>query len=595
MHDVRGIERLRRRPDLLYVCAALVLAVALYAPTLRHGIVNYDDPWLIADNWILQHPSTTALRTIAFDTTADTRAVLGAEYLPVRDVSVMFDIAVWGDNYSGHHLTNLLLYLAAIALWFMALGRFGIDRTIAGLAILIWAVHPAHAESVAWLAERKGLLGMVTSGVVALAYANYRSGRSYAWLALAVVIAPLAVWSKALAAFAIASLAGLEWLLPDRRITWRRSLVGLAAIAMATLAAFVPVLIVAARMNVVETHGAAGSWLGTVFGLFGFYLKLAAMMFPNSVAYPISTDGPSTSDIVFGIVGLAATLAIIFVRTQGRWRASPALRVGAMLWLVGWFPVSRLVLPVRLVLAADRYLLLPSLGFALMLAVAIYAVRKPRLRATLASAVIIAAAARSLDAQANWRTARTLWRQAVVSSPRDGDAWSQYVEALASEGDRDEAQRVVEEGLEHVSAPRLMMHQALIYARTGDNVQARVWMARAAENGEPRAMANLALMLVDEHRTDEAVVWAKRAIALMPRYANAYRALGRAELASRNAADAYDAFKRARELEPQAMVNEYNLALALIALGRRDEARVYLQRCLADPVLADRARALLTQ
>ncbi len=113
---------------------ALVVAAALYAPTLTRGILDYDDPWLVRDNWLLGHPSLHSLHAAFFDTSTATRYVLGAEYLPVRDVSVMLDHALWGTWYQGYHLTNVAIYLAAIALWFAAFVRLGIPRATAASA-----------------------------------------------------------------------------------------------------------------------------------------------------------------------------------------------------------------------------------------------------------------------------------------------------------------------------------------------------------------------------------------------------------------------------------------------------------------------------
>ena len=216
-------KRLQRDPGLALLLFALVAAAALYAPTIGRDLVNYDDPWLVRDNWIVTDPSWASLHKIWFELDSETRFTLGAEYLPVRDVSIMLDHVVWGHWYGGFHLTNLVLYLLAIALWFAALDGFGIDRRVLGLMAIVWALHPSHAESVAWIAERKGVLGAMLAGMAALAYARFRAGRSARWLVVAVVATVAAVWSKAPAAFAIAALGGLELVLPAKRVSWRRS------------------------------------------------------------------------------------------------------------------------------------------------------------------------------------------------------------------------------------------------------------------------------------------------------------------------------------------------------------------------------------
>jgi hypothetical protein len=311
---------------------AILLAAALYAPTLGYGIVSYDDPWLYQNNFVVRDASWDSIQTIFtdLDPKSPFRYMLGFEYLPVRDLSVMLDFAIWGESYSAFHFTNLVLYLLALALVFRMLDAFGFDRTIAGLAVLIFAIHPAHAESVAWLTERKGLLGLLFAAAAGFAYARFRAGHSARWLILATLATVCAVWSKAPAAFTIAALAGLELVVPVKRVSWKRSLVGLGAIAVVGAIAFVPVVLLAMGSGVVgESVIPGNSKLAAVVGVHGFYVGLSAMMMPNAASYPIASQGASALDIVLGTAGFLV-LGLAFVP---RLRAVPELRGAAMLWL----------------------------------------------------------------------------------------------------------------------------------------------------------------------------------------------------------------------------------------------------------------------
>ena len=590
------LDRLWRDPGRLALAIALVATAAIYAPTIGRGIVSYDDPWLVRDNWIVAHPSWSSLRAIAFDLDPDTRFALGAEYLPVRDVSVMFDHALWGSWYGGFHLTNLAIYLAAIAAWFSALTQFGIDRRIAGVTALLWALHPTHAESVAWLAERKGLLGALCAGVAAWGYARFRVGDSLRWLALATCAAVCAVWSKAPAAFAIAALAGLELALPARRRSLRRSAVGLCVIAGASLAAFAPVVAVALRASIVggDSDAPAG-YLAMAVGGHGFYLELAGMALPNAASYPIATSGPTGVDLALGAVGLTAIAAVVFAPRSGRFAPSGALRAAAILWLACWFPISRLVLPLHAVLVADRYLLFPTLGVALALASGLMRIANPRVRAIAIAAVAAAAAARSLAAQESWQDSAALWQRAVESNPADGAAWSMYAEALADAGQREAAARAVDEGLRNSGAPRLLLRKALLVLDSGERAGGLRLMREAADAGEPRAMSNLALLLLDDHQLDEARAWASRGAAAQPMYAPGHRTHGKVALAAQAFDEAHAAFRRAYALEPANLTNRYNLGIVLAKLGWRDEARPQFAACLGDPRLAPLAQRALAE
>jgi protein O-mannosyl-transferase len=584
------MERLRRDPGLALVAIALVSALALYAATLGRGLVNYDDDWLVRDNWILQQPSWSSLSTILFDLDSPRRFVLTPEYLPVRDLSVMFDFAIWGTWFPGFHLTSLAIYLASIYVWFVALAAFGVDRRIAGFAILIWALHPLHAESVAWVSERKGLLSVMLAGACALGFARFRSGRAVAWLAMAVACGVFAVWSKATGAFAVASLVGLELALPRHRHSWRRSIVGLGAIGMAAALAFIPVLILAKQASVIGTdvHSPAGR-LSTVSGVHGHYLESVAMLSRNSVSYPISVAGPSTAEIILGVLGGVAACAAVYMA-----RRSPRheLRAGVALWAFGWLPVGHLILPLQMVLVADRYMLFPTLGIALIASWAIVQIEHVWLRRSLIIVLLASEAVRTFDAQAAWRDPEALWERAVESNPRDGVAWSMYAEALLDAGASESADEAIAIGLEHSTSPRLQLHRALQLLRHGQREAGREQMRQAAEAGEAVAMTNLALLLYEDHDEPAALAWARKAVATKPYYAHGHRILGKIALMG-YPEEARGAFARAHELQPSNLSNRYNLAIALVALRRYQEALPHLHACERDPTLAARAKAEL--
>ncbi|HUS31603.1 MAG TPA: hypothetical protein VMZ53_24020 [Kofleriaceae bacterium] len=587
-------EYVKRDPGAWCLALAVVAVVVLYGATLGRGIVSYDDPWLIRDNWVVHEASASSVRTILFDLHSNARLTLSPEYLPVRDLSVLLDFAIWGDWYGGFHLTNLVVYVGAMCAWFGVLVGFGVDRRVAGLAILIWALHPAHAESVAWLSERKGLLAALFTALCGLGYTRFRAGRSAGWLAFAALVGVMAVWSKATAAFGLAGLAGLDLVLPagDRS----RRLVGLGVIGAFAVAAFVPVLMLATSANVVGTEMAAPAGrLEMVVGVLGFYVRLGLMTQHNSVSYPISDLGPSAIDVAVGIVALVALAWVLCAPRRMRLAPSPTLRAAGVLFVAGWLPVSHLILPLQMVFVADRYLLFPTLGLALAIAYGVLRISSARARIALVAVLVFATALRTLDAQSTWRDDSTLWQRAVETNPSDGNAWSMYADAVMDDGRTDLAFDVIHQGLRHTRAPRLLLRKALLVQRMSTPEHAIVAMREAALAGEPRAMMNVGLLLLDVGHVDEALVWGMLAAQLLPHHAPARRAFGKIALAAHHDELAYTEFTAAYRLEPKNRANRFNLALSLIALGRGAEARPHLEVCLGDPELASRARGLLQQ
>jgi tetratricopeptide (TPR) repeat protein len=248
-----------------------------------------------------------------------------------------------------------------------------------------------------------------------------------------------------------------------------------------------------------------------------------------------------------------------------------------------------------MVAVADRYALFMTLGLALAAALAAGRIRSPRVRATAIAAVAVLAAARTYDARSLWASPIRLWERAAESDPRSGLAWSMYAEALASAGRADLAREAVATGLVWAPTPRLRLRDALLRLEAGDRAGGLAAMRQAAEAGEPRAMANLAVAELEAGRRDAARSWARRGAAAAPRLAHTRRVAGRVALETGQLAEAHAELSAALRLERSA-ANLVNLATVLVALDRPAAALPYLAEVAgapgAEPALRARARAV---
>src|SRR5262249_59546568 len=113
-------------------------------------------------------------------------------------------------------------------------------------------------------------------------------------------------------------------------------------------------------------------------------------------------------------------------------------------------------------------------------------------------------------------------------------------------------------GLRRAPSPGLELRQALLWIARGRSAEALPLLERAGRGGEPGAMEDLALQLLDAGRVDEAQGWAARAAAAAPFSASAQRAHGKVALAAGRGAEALAAFTSAYRLEPQKLSNRYN-------------------------------------
>jgi tetratricopeptide (TPR) repeat protein len=234
-----------------------------------------------------------------------------------------------------------------------------------------------------------------------------------------------------------------------------------------------------------------------------------------------------------------------------------------------------------------------SLGAALAVAAAL--VRIPgRVRPVAIAAVALLASVRTFDAQSKWGSSILMWERAVESDPANGMSWSLYAEALSSVGRPDLAEAAVAEGLRHTSSPRLLHRRAMLMLERGDRAGGLAVLQTAAEAGEPRAMANLALLELEAGRPGDATAWARRGAAKEPFLAHTRRTAGKVALAAGRPGEALAEFRAALDLEAGA-ANRINLALALLGLRRPAEAIPLLEAAAGDPVYGGRARRVLDE
>ncbi|HEY1785868.1 MAG TPA: hypothetical protein VGG30_09980, partial [Pirellulales bacterium] len=174
------------------VSAALLLAIALiYGQTLSHGLLAYDDGTFVTDN-----PHVTAGLTAESVHWAFAEGPYG-EWYPLAMLSHMLDCQLFGLEAWGHHLTNVLLHAATSIALFLVLWRMTEELWPSAFVAAVFAVHPQHVESVAWVAERKDVLSGLFFVLTLSAYLSYvRHGRSLARYWLVVALFALSLLSK---------------------------------------------------------------------------------------------------------------------------------------------------------------------------------------------------------------------------------------------------------------------------------------------------------------------------------------------------------------------------------------------------------------
>jgi Tfp pilus assembly protein PilF len=554
-------ERLAGLFERLHPAWVGLVGFVLYLRTVAYGFVLHDDPWIIRDNRLLHELSVESLWRVLSDFSWEQRYRLGAEYLPVRDLSVMLDYAAYGDWIGGQHLTQVLLYAGTCAvLATLALALSG-NRSLAWLTGLLFATHPVHVEVVAWLSGRKGALsGFLISASLLIATSYLRRGGWKRGLAACGVFL-LAVAAKAVA-FAGAGALVLIVLWLDSPLERRRQLAFVAAYAACGLLVFVPFVWVSRSMGIIVPYHGDGfvDTLLLFFQVHTQYLELMAYGGPYAIEYPGQPGGASLARWLPGALAVAVGAAVVVWALFARsWRTAATLGLGW--WFVFLAPVSHLLVPLQNY-AADRYLFLPSFG--LLLAFAALLMKLPRVVSwPVGTAAILLGCGWTIVQTPVWSSTERLFENAVQVVPSNADAWNELASLAANRGDYERAWTYTRTGLEYSPGNwRLLHRQGLLLAAEGKLDAAIETMRRAASVPEShKAYANLALLYLKRGDREDALRMAEEAVRLQAETTHNQRVLGTVTYELGDTKTACRAFERAAALDPYDDNNVRNLEL----------------------------------
>ncbi len=172
MHHISSraiaLAKTDRRWINITVCIFLAaLAWIVFGQTLHHDFVNYDDPRYVYEN--IKITSGLSIAGIGWAFTH----IHSENWHPLTTISHMLDCQLFGLTAGRHHLTNVLLHAIAVVLLFLVLQQMTSALWRSAFVAAVFAIHPLHVESVAWVAERKDVLSGVFFMLTLLAYAHY--------------------------------------------------------------------------------------------------------------------------------------------------------------------------------------------------------------------------------------------------------------------------------------------------------------------------------------------------------------------------------------------------------------------------------------
>jgi protein O-mannosyl-transferase len=533
-----------RHPSRGFVAAVFLLTLAtlaVYARTFGYGYIVIDDSQYVYQNGIVKQGFTAAGLAWAFTTFSS------ANWHPLTWISLMLDCQLFRLYPGEEHAVNVFLHLGAALLLFAALLKMTGHIWRCALVAGVFALHPMHVESVAWVSERKDVLSAFFEMLTLILYAVYveRPDRKrYAVVALAFAAALL---SKPMAVtFPLALLLLDYW--PLKRMEWpvEPAVLGrLAREKLPLLALSAPACFMTFRAQrdygavVPLTRFPLPMRLGHVAVAYVQYLEKT--FWPASLAALYPLRPPTTLEVVgsLSILVLLTAAAVRFARRK------PYLLVG-WLWFLGTLvPVIGLV-QVGVQSIADRYMYVPMIGLSIAIIWAAADAVQGRpvwRRAALAIAVasLMASAFVAFRQVGYWRSSKSLFLHTLAITKDNYKIEHDLGLALAQDGDTAGAIR--------------------LYRR-----------ALAIPPDWPEALVNLGAVLVASGQFKDAVPPLRNALRLDPRSAQTHAVLGAALAALGSFGESRQHLEIALRGQPYDVKSQSNLCYALQRSGRLEEA-----------------------
>ena len=580
------------------VCLVLaVVTVFVYRGVRGNDFLTYDDIEYVLENRQVQQGVTLHSMAWAFTT------FHAINWHPLTWISHMVDWSIYGNSPAGHHMTNVYLHAAnAILLFLLLLYMTGYLGRSAMVAFL-FALHPAHVESVAWIAERKDVLCAFFCFAALLAYAWYvrkPSWKRFAWIVFAFACA---LMSKPMAVTLPFILLLLDyWPLrritftPETRVHWFASFWKLCAekwllFLMAAISSVITYTVQRVAGAVAELE-ALPLWERFCNAAVSYCRYMKIMFWPDPLTAYYYYD--SNRIILYAVLSAIVLVAVTAVCWHFR-KDRPYCLIG-WLWFLGTLVPVIGIVQVGHQAMAERYTYIPFIG--LFIAVVWLAgdavVKFPKIKLVtqlLAVAIILACGVKT-DAQVKiWKDSVTLFSRALQVDPRGAVPNFSLAMAYERQGRTDEAQKYLERALYYnPNLPQALSYSAFCLMRTVMQTHDQSYLPLAGQRLEqalrvtpddPAILTNMALWAVLMGRPKDEESYSRRAIAAGPDVIQARIYLADALQAQNKLDEAAQAWRQVLAMEPDRYVAHYKLGMILDQQGLKQEAIKEFRQSLA--------------
>src|SRR5580700_4803473 len=592
----------------LTVFLVVLLAVgtaAVYAPAMRNGFVNLDDP-----DYVTRNPYV-----LAGLTWADVRWALGSSYPssnwhPLTWISHMADVRLYGRNPAGHHLTSVMLHILGVVLLFLLIERATANALRSAAVAALFAVQPLNVEAVAWISERKSVLCVLFFLLAIGAYGWYAKkpgvGR-YVLVALCfglgitakVMVIPLPFALLLLDYWPLARLPGT-----DAQGRPRAFFDALRALVVEKI----PLFVMAAGGGAITVYVHSREHALTASmpfswrfknAIFSYVAYLGKAIWPVGLApyYPHPENTLRWTTVALAGLGLVGISVVVW-----RFRKRKYLLVGWLWYLGTMLPMIGFIQTGRQGMA-DRFMHIPMIGllFALVGLIGDLAAEKhwqKEIAIAIFLVVLAPFAAVTIKQIGYWHDSYTLFAHTLEVTKNNGFAENDFAVALMERGEPELAAPHFFAAVRlspDLASPHYNLALLLQKQTRLDDAEREYRAALALSSDQAEIVQshnNLGILYLGEGKYAAALTELSAAIAIDPSEQNSYIGRGTAEMQTMDLDAAIADFAKAAQIAPSPLAL-YWLGRALESKGDAQQAvRAYAAALQLAPAMAE-ARARL--
>lgn len=574
-------DRVKKRSITVAVLLAVVTA-AIYSNVVSNDFAYYDDEsYITANTHIQKGVSWTGIKW------AFTSSGYSDNWHPLTWVSHMLDVQLFGLNPAGHHFTNLFFHIIASVLLFGFLFSTTGSLWPSSFVAVLFALHPLHVESVAWVAERKDVLSAVFWFGTLWSYVYYTRCPNIKRYFLVFMLFALGLMAKPM----LVSLPLLLLLIdywPLERLTLNRRSLGRLAVEKLPL---VLLSVASSIITIIAQHGALGSLqqytllIRVSNAITSYCVYLGQVFWPMglSVIYPYPLPQPIPT-ILRSLLLTAITAVLIWTGRKKKY-----LITGWLWYVLSLVPVIG-ILQVGSQAHADRYTYIPLIGIFIIVAWGLYEIactmdRLKKLVLNLVlSAVFICMVFKTQEQIGYWKNGITLFTHGfeVTKGQVNENAYYNFGNLLMEAGRTDEAMVYYQKALEiNPNHAKSHSNYALLLSNRGRTDEAIFHYLKALEHGtDVEAHNNLGNLFAKMGRTDEAAFHFRKALEIKPNYGDAHYNFGFMLANMGRTDEAMVHFQKVLEINPADGGAHFSLGLLLAEMGRTDMAIAHYQKAL---------------